>query len=403
MISQILYFGLPAPIDVKVIGYDSTNNLKVAQKLADLIARIPGAVDVHVHQDADVPELFVNVNRLMLSQVNLTQEQIAHNLLITNSDSTVVTPNFWINRKMGLPYPIAVQTPKYRIASIEALMRTPIAYPSPEILKNLKNNTQPEMPQANKLPPLERKTAALLSNFATIERRTTPGVVNHYDIQPVYDIYANIQGTDLGTVSAKIQKIIDEVQPQMTPGNEIRLTGMVNTMSNSFRMLGYGLIASIVLIYFVLVINFQSWLDPFVIIFALPGAVSGIFWALFLTHTSINIPSLMGAIVAMGLATANSILVITFANQELLQGKAPKEAALLAGKTRLRPVLMTTLAMLFGMLPMALGMGAGMEEQAPLARAMIGGLCLATLSTLFLVPVMFSYFRKRPNRYLENR
>jgi multidrug efflux pump subunit AcrB len=270
-------------------------------------------------------------------------------------------------------------------------------------LKNLKNTTQPQMPPGNKLPPLERKTSALLSNFAAIERRTTPGVVNHFDIQPVYDIYANIQGTDLGSVSTKIEKIIEELKPQMAPGNEMRLLGMVDTMRKSFRMLGLGLIASIVLIYFILVINFQSWLDPFVIIFALPGALAGIFWALFLTHTSINISSLMGAIVAMGLATANSILVITFANQELLQGKSPKEAALLAARTRLRPVLMTTFAMLFGMLPMALGIGAGMEEQAPLARSMIGGLCLATLSTLFLVPVIFSYVRKRPNRYLENR
>ncbi len=379
MISQILYFGLPAPIDVKVIGYDSANNLKVAGELVERIARIPGAVDVHLHQDVDVPELFVNVNRALLSQVNLAQENIAHNLLITNSDSTVVTPNYWINRKMGLPYLIAVQTPKYRVDSLEALMRTPISYN------------------------LQEKTAALLSNFATLERRTTPGVVNHYNIQPVYDIYANIQGSDLGNVAAKIEKIIEELQPQMAPGNEIRLKGMVSTMRSSFTMLGLGLIASIVLIYFILVINFQSWLDPFIIIFALPGALAGIFWALFLTQTSINISSLMGTIVAMGLATANSILVITFANQELFQKKSPKEAALSAGKTRLRPILMTTLAMILGMVPMALGIGAGMEEQAPLARAMIGGLLLATLSTLFLVPVIFSYFRKEPNPYLENR
>lgn len=403
MISQILYFGLPTPIDVKVIGYDAENNLEIARELVERIARIPGAVDVHLHQDVNAPELFVNVNRLLLSQINLMQDSTANSLLITNSDSTVVTPNFWINWKMGLPYPIAVQTPKYRVDSLESLLRTPISYPYPEILEHLSNNTQPQLPPGNNLPPLERKTSNLLSNFATIERRTTPGVINHYNIQPVYDIYANIQGTDLGSISTQIQHIIHELQPKLTPGNEIRLMGIVNTMHSSFRMLGLGLIASILLIYFILVINFQSWLDPFVIIFALPGALAGILWALYLTHTSINISSLMGSIVAVGLATANSILVITFANQELLQGKTPEEAALQAGKTRLRPVLMTALAMIFGMIPMALGIGAGTAQQAPLARAVIGGLLVATLSTLFLVPVMFSYLRKRANPYLESR
>lgn len=400
LIGQILYFGQPAPIDVKVIGYDDKNNLEVARELVDRISRIPGAVDVHLHQDVDTPELFVNVNRLLLTQVNLTQDQVANNLLITNSDSTVVTPNFWINKARGLPYLIAVQTPKYRVDSIEALMRTPISYLSSEFLGS---GTQPLIPSSSNLPPLERKTSELLSNLATLERRTTPGVVNHYNIQPTYDIFANIQGIDLGNVSNQVQDIIDELQPKMAPGNEIRLLGMVNTMHNSFRLLGLGLIASVILIYFILVINFQSWVDPFVIIFALPGALAGILWALFLTNTSINISSLMGSIVVMGLATANSILVITFANQELLQGKTPREAALSAGKTRLRPVLMTACAMILGMLPMALGIGAGSEEQAPLARAVVGGLLVATISTLFLVPVMFSSLRKKSNPYVESR
>ncbi len=401
LISQILYFGLPTPIDVKVIGYDDKNNLEIARELVDRISRIPGAVDVHLHQDVDAPELFIKVNRLLLSQLNIMQDRIASSLLITNSDGTVVTPNYWINRAMGLPYLISVQTPKYRTDSIESLMRTPISYPGIDLLGTL--STEPQLPSGSILPPLERRTAELLSNLATVERRTTPGVVNHYNIQPTFDIYANIQGSDLGSVSAKIQPIINELQRKMAPGNEIRLMGIANTMHDSFKMLGLGLIASILLIYFILVINFQSWVDPLVIIFALPGALSGILWALFLTHTSISISSLMGAIVAMGLATANSILVITFANQELLQGKSPKEAAISAGKIRLRPVLMTALAMIFGMLPMAFGIGAGAEAQAPLARAVIGGLLVATLSTLFLVPAIFSFARKKPNPYLEVR
>ena len=403
LISQILYFGLPAPIDVKVIGYDDKNNLETARELVDRIARIPGATDVHLHQDVDAPELFVNVNRLLLTQVNLTQDHIANNLLITNSDSTVVTPNFWINKKMGLPYPIAVQTPKYRVDSIEALMRTPVSYPSSERMQSSANKTQPQVPSGGNLPPLEQKTSELLSNLATLKRSTTPGVVNHYDIQPAYDIYANIQEVDLGTVSTQIQEIIKELQPKMAPGNEIRLLGMVSTMHSSFKLLGFGLMASIFLVYFILVINFQSWIDPFVIIFALPGALAGILWALFLTSTSISIASLMGSIVVMGLATANSVLVITFANQELLQGKSSAEAALIAGKTRLRPVLMTACAMIFGMFPMALGIGAGAEQQAPLARALIGGLLVATISTLFLVPVAFSSLRKKSNPYLESQ
>lgn len=400
MISRVLYFGLPTPIDVKVIGYDDQNNLEIARELVERIAKVPGAVDVHLHQDVDVPEIFVNVNRVLLSQINLMQNQVANVLLITNSDSTVVTPNFWINEKMRLPYPIAVQTPNYKIDSIEALMRTPISYVSTG-LNLLKNVTQPQMPPGNLLPPLERKTSELLSNLASWEKKVTPGVVNHFDIQPTYDVYVNIQGQDLGKVSAKIQKIIEELQPKMAPGNEIRLMGVVSTMKSSFKMLGLGLIGSILLIYLILVINFQSWLDPFVILFALPCALAGILWALFLTHTSLSIFSLMGSIVVMGLATANSILVVTFAGRELLQGKTPVEASLSAGKTRFRPVLMTAIAMIFGMLPMALGIGEGAEIQAPLARAAIGGLLIATLATLFLVPVIFSLACKKPNPYLE--
>ncbi len=401
LISQILYFGLPAPIDVKVIGYDDAKNLETARELVDRISRVPGAVDVHLHQDVDVPELFVNVNRLALTQVNMRQEDIANNLLITNSDSTVVTPNFWINKKMGLPYPIAVQTPKYRVDSIDSLLRTPISYAFRNQAPWAGRSTEPQIAQGNILPALEHKTSELLSNLATVERRTTPGVVNHYNIQPAYDIFANIQGADLGSVSGKIQDIIDDLQPKMAPGNQIRLLGVADTMHTSFKTLGLGLIGSFILIYFILVINFQSWADPFVILFALPCALAGVLWALFLTSTSISISSLMGSIVVMGLATANSILVVAFANQELLKGRRSIDAALAAGKTRLRPVLMTAGAMIVGMLPMAIGIGEGAEQNAPLGRAVIGGLLTATFSTLFLVPAVFSVIRKKPNPYLE--
>ncbi len=402
LISQILYFGLPAPIDVKVYGYDEQNNLNIARELESRISRLPGLVDVHLHQDVNAPELFINVNRLMLSQTHLMQNAVANDLLITNSDSTTVTPNYWINKKMGLPYLIAVQTPKYRVDSIESLMRTPISFsskisPPSTPFTYFTRHPGPPITQVQEV----RKDAELLENFATLERRFTPGVVNHYNIQPCYDIFANTQGLDLGTASKKIQAIVDEMQSKLKPGNQIQVLGMISNMNTAFRSLGLGLIASIFLIYFILVINFQSWTDPLIIIFSLPGALAGILWALFLTHSSFSIPSLMGAIVVFGLAVANSILVISFAGSALHQGKSPKEAALEAGITRLRPVLMTALAMIFGMIPMALGIGAGAHENAPLARAVIGGLIVATIATLFLVPIVFSYLRKKPNPYLE--
>ena len=376
LIGQILNFGLPTPIDVRVIGYDAGNNLEIARELVHRISQVPGVVDVHLHQDVNAPELFLNVNRILLSQIGLMQKNVTNDMLITNSDSTITTPNYWLDTKMGLPYLIAVQTPKYRVDSIEALMSTPIASP------------------------LTRRSE-LLSNIATIERRHTPAVINHFNIQPVYDIYANIQDSDLGSVASKIQKIIAEFRPKMAPGNEIHLMGKVRDMNIAFVKLGIGLIAAIILVYFILVINFQSWLDALVIMFALPGAITGVVWALYLTQTPFCIPSMFGAIVSIGVAIANSILVVTFGNHQLLEGKTSIEAIHFSGITRLRPVLITALAMIVGMIPMALGLGSGSAEHAPLARAVIGGLILATMTTLFFVPVMFSYLRKKPNPHLS--
>ena len=376
LISQILNFGLPTPIDVQVVGH-SEKNLEIAQQLVSRISHVPGAADVHLHQDVASPELFLNIDRTLLNQLQLTQQDVMNDILISFSDSTVVTPNYWLDRNVGLPYPIAVQTPKYLIDSVNELMNMPIS----------SSLTQ---------------RSSLLSNVATLERRTTPAVINHVNIQPTFDIYANVQGSSLGKVAMKIQKIIREYEPKMEPGNFIAVKGMVSDMQLAYLRLGIGFVCALILIYFVLVINFQSWLDPFIILLALLGAIAGIVWMLFLTATSLSVPALMGAIVCLGVATANSILVVSFANHQLHEGKNSKEASLAAGTIRLRPVLMTAMAMILGMLPMALGLGEGGEQNAPLGRSVIGGLTLATATTLIFVPVMFSLLRKKANIYIES-
>lgn len=376
MINQILDFGLPSPIDVRVIGYNQEENLKIAKELVERISHVPGAVDVHLHQIVDSPELFLTTDRTALAQIGLTQIDLANDYLISNSSSTMITPNFWLDRKKGIPYLIGVMTPQYCVDSIEALMNMPVASSM-------------------------TKQSTLLSNLAKIEQRLTPAVVNHYNIQPVYDIYANVQGRDLGGVSTDIQKIIDEYQPKMAPGNQILLLGMVDEMNSAFSMLAIGFVFAILLVYFVMVINFQSWLDPFIIITALIGVASGIIWILYLTDTYVSVPALMGAIMCIGVGTSNSILMVTFGNYQLHEGKSSLEAILYAGATRLRPVLMTALAMIVGMIPMALALGDGGEQNAPLGIAVIGGLFVATFTTLFFVPVVFSLLRTKPNKYLE--
>lgn len=397
MISRILSFGLPAPIDIKIVGYDEKNNLHIARKLADKISQIPGATDIHIHQEVEVPELFVNVNRQLLSKINLTQDIVADNLLITNSNSAAITPNFWINKDKGLPYPIAVQTPKYRVDSIEALMRTPISY-----LDSANYSTQIQMPPLKNVSYLERTSSELLSNIASIQRQNTSGVINHFNIQPVYDVFVDVEGKDLGTIYSKIHKIIDELKPELTPGNELYITGTASVMSYSYHKLALGLIASLLLIYFILVISFESWSQPLIIIFSLPCAISGILWALYLTRTSINISSLMGAVVVIGLSIAHAALIIAFTKQELLTEKQVMKSLFNAGKLRLRPILMTILPTIVAMIPLALGIGTEANQQAPLARVIIGGLIVSTFSSLFLVPVIFSYLSKK-SQALESK
>lgn len=377
MISQILYFGLPTPINVRVSGYDFKNNLEIAQELVERISHIPGAEDVHMHQVLDAPQLYLKLDRTQLANLKLMEQDAANDVLISFGTSNSVTPNFWLDRQSGIPYLISVQTPKYRVNSIEEMMRMPISSPL-------------------------TKEAQLLSNVATVERRVAPGVVTHLNIQPVYDILANVQGRDLGGVASDIYKIMDELKPRMAPGNKILMRGIVSNMNEAFTRLALGFIFAIILVYLLMVVNFQSWVDPFIIIMALPGGVCGIIWMLYLTHTTFSVPSLMGAIMTMGVATANSILIVTFANSQLHEGKNNIEAMLNAGCTRLRPVLMTASAMIVGMIPMAMAMGEGGEQNAPLGRAAIGGLLFATVTTLFFVPVMFTFLRKIPNPYLSS-
>jgi multidrug efflux pump subunit AcrB len=378
IVNQILNLGLPTPIDVKVAGYDQKNNLKVAQELVEKISHVPGAVDTHLHQVVDFPELFLDVDRTKLAMNGITQSNITNDILLNFSDSTTLTPNFWLDLKSGIPYQIAVQNPKYRINSVEDLLHIPISSP-------LTNQSE------------------LLCNLCKLERRSTPGVVNHLNIQPVYDIYANVQSRDLGSVASDIQTIVDEYNPKMAIGNSIMLKGLVSDMKTAFGKLALGFLFAVLLVYLIMVINFQSWLDPFVITMAIPGAFAGIVWILFLTGTTFSIPSLMGSIMSIGVVTANSILLVTFANFQLREGKNSIESIHLAALTRLRPILMTALAMIVGMIPMALAFGEGGEQNAPLGKAVIGGLILATLTTLFFVPIIFSFLRHKENPYLHTK
>jgi CzcA family heavy metal efflux pump len=370
IVTQILNFGLPSPIDVQVQGYDPAN-YEVARRLRARLATVPGTADVHMHQVVNAPDLHLEIDRVRAAQFGLTQQDVANSIYISLSSSGAVQPNFWLDPKMGITYMVAAQTPQHSIDSINALRNTPIP------LHTLNNRTQ------------------LLGNMATLMPAVLPVVINHHDGAPVFDIFANTQHSDLGSVAAKIDRIVQQERKQLPPGTKIVLRGQVESMNEAFDRLGLGLAFAALLVYLLMVVNYQSWLDPFIIICALPGAFCGIVWALFLTQTTFNVPSLMGAIMSIGVATANSILLVTFANELRATGMAPFEAAVTAGFTRLRPILMTAFAMVVGMLPMALGLGEGGEQNAPLARAVIGGLSVATFATLFFVPLMFTLIHGR--------
>jgi CzcA family heavy metal efflux pump len=364
IVSQILNFGLPSPIDIQIIG-KSPQNYLLAQRIANRLRHVPGAVDVHVQQLMGSPALNLSVDRIRAQQVGLQQRDVAQNLLVSLSGSFQTAPTFWLNPENGVTYSVAVQTPEYRVDSLQALMNTPV-----------------NAPQA--------PASQVLANLATVSPATTAAVVSHYNIQPVMDVYASVQGRDLGGVANDTRALLAEFKDKMPRGTQIVLRGQVETMATSFAGLRFGLVMSIILVYLLIVVNFQSWLDPLIIISALPGALAGIIWILLLTHTTLSVPSLTGAVMCMGVATANSILVISFARERMRDGLSAWDAALEAGYTRIRPVIMTALAMIIGMVPMALGFGEGGEQNAPLGRAVIGGLIFATVATLFFVPVVFS-------------
>jgi len=371
IVSQILNFGLPSPIDIQVTGYKQPENRAYAREIAEKIRHVPGIADLRVHQVFDNPELLVTVDRSRARDLGLNQMEVAANMLISLSGSFQTSPNFWLNPKNGVSYNIVSQTPQFQMDSLEALANIPIGAP------------------------LSNGAPQILGSVASIARAAGPAVISHYNVQPVIDIYAGIQDRDLGGVSRDIDNILNDTAADVPKGTTIAVRGQPNTMETSFVGLFGGLAFSIVLVYLLIVVNFQSWLDPFIIITALPGALAGIVWMLFLTHTTLSVPALTGAIMCMGVATANSILVVSFARDLVGRGHLPLAAALEAGATRFRPVLMTALAMIIGMVPMALGLGEGGEQNAPLGRAVIGGLTAATVATLFFVPVVFSLLHGR--------
>jgi multidrug efflux pump subunit AcrB len=373
MTNQILNFGLPAPIDVQIMGRNAGANFAIAQDLRKRIAGIPGAVDVHVRQQVNAPTLKVLVDRTKAGQAGLTQRDVASSMLISLSSSTQLAPNQWLSPVNGVNYSVNVQTPQSRNNSIDALRRTPITA----------------------LTPAAGASPQLLDNLIQVQRTTSTAIVNHYDVQPVFDVYADVDQRDLGGVATGIQQAVQAVRPRLAKDAVITVRGQVKTMRDSFTRLGFGIVFAILLVYLLMVVNFQSWVDPFIIMMATPGAFGGILWMLFATQTTLNVPSLMGAIMAIGVATANSILLVTFANDERrMHGQNAHDAALAAGFTRLRPVVMTAAAMVIGMLPMAFGLGEGGEQNAPLARAVIGGLLVATFTTLFMVPIAYTWLRK---------
>src|SRR5262249_47110952 len=370
IVTQILNFGLPAPIDVQIVGRNLDGNRRFAAALLPRLAQVPGMADLRVHQAFNQPLLHLDVDRTRAVQTGFTQRDVANNLLISLSGSAQVTPTFWLNPATGVSYTIATQTPQYKVDSLQDIGTIPVvgaAQTTPQVLEAL----------------------------ASVKREAHLAVASHYNVQPVIDIFGAVQGRDLGGVAREMQPILDAAAKDLPRGSQIVVRGTVETMTSSFVGLVAGLGLAIVLVYLLIVVNFQSWLDPFIIISALPAALAGIVWMLFLSHTTINVPSLTGAIMCMGVATANSILVVSFAKEQFAAGESAAAAAVAAGFTRFRPVLMTALAMIIGMVPMAIGLGEGGEQNAPLGRAVIGGLTLATVASLFFVPAVFAVFHRR--------
>jgi multidrug efflux pump subunit AcrB len=372
IVTQILNFGLPAQIDVRTVGYDRTTNLRVAKEMQRRIAAIPGIADAHLQQEVGAPAFYATIDRARAQQLNLNANTIATNLNVSLSSSEQVSPSFWTDPSSGIPYFIAVQTPEPRVASLNDLSNTPVS---------------------GTISPAGAVIPGLLSNVATITRSTVPTNTNQTNVQPIYDVYASVQGRDLGSVAADINKVIGDLRPRLSPGNSIQIAGQIQSMNDAFRDLGIGLLFAAVFVYLLMVVNYQNFGEPLVVILALPATFCGILTMLFVTDTTLNVPSLMGAIMAVGVASANSILLVTFAREKQMVGRTAFDAAITAGYTRIRPVLMTAAAMIVSMIPMAIG-GPGQEQNAALARAVIGGLLFATPTTLLVVPYLFARLRK---------
>jgi multidrug efflux pump subunit AcrB len=366
IVDQVLNFGQPAPIDIRVSGPDNDQAYAVAVKLAHDLKPLPGIVDSHIFQVPNAPALTVNVDRSLASQLGLDQLGVANDVLVTTNSSAQTKPNFWVDPRNDVSYPLVVQMPTYDIESSHDLWSMPLSSDSEH-----SNNTQ------------------FLMNVARFDRGTIPMVLSQYNIRPVFDVDADVQGRDLNSVAYDIDKVIAADRPDPSKAISIVLSGQVETMRTSYSGIFSGMAFAVILVYLFLVINFQSWIDPLIVLFAVPFALGGVMWMLYLTHTHLSVPALMGTLMCIGLTTANSILVVTFANQRMEAGDDAFLAAEVAGYTRLRPVLMTAGAMILGMIPMALGVGEGGEQNAPLARAVIGGLFFATFATLVLVPIMF--------------
>ena len=381
MVTQILNFGLPSAIDVKVTGADLRADYDIAAKLMKQIEMIPGTVDTHIHQRLDQPTVSLNMDRTQLQQFGLSPNDVTSDLLVSTAGTTTTSPAFWLSPSNGVVYNLTVQSPQYAIDSLDELLRTPVRAASAAL------TTSPQ----------------LLSNLVGVAPTVQEAVDSRFNLSPTIDIFASAQGRDMGSISVDIRRLVAELRPHLPRGVSVDIRGQTETMKNSFVELGLGLVMAVVMVYLLIVVNFQSWVDAFIIITALPAALAGICWMLLLTGTTLSVPALTGAIMTMGVATANSILVVSFARQRMGEGLGPIKAALDAGATRIRPVLMTALAMIIGMIPMALGLGEGAEQNAPLGRAVIGGLLFATVSTLFFVPVIFAGIHRRLELHRERR
>jgi multidrug efflux pump subunit AcrB len=405
MTTQILNFGLAAPIDVQIAGRAVEGDYKVAQAMREEISRIPGTSDINIFQEPNYPVVEVNVDRVKAAQAGLTQRDVAGSMLVSLSASGQLSPNQWVDPANGVSYAILVQTPQYRLDSMSDLSQTPITSSADSLYSSVATSPILQAPTGASLayanPGAMNNPAELLGNISSFKRGVSMEAIDHYSIRPVFDILVTPDRRDLGGVASDVQKVVQKYQPQLPGGSTITLRGQVQTMNDSFFRLGIGIVCAMVLVYLLMVVNFQSWIDPLIVLSTIPSALAGILWMLFVTRTTLSVPSLMGSLMTIGVATSNAILIVTFANDEQMDGKNAIAAALSAGYVRMRPVIMTATAMILGMLPMALAFGQGGEQNAPLGRAVIGGLMFVTISNLLFIPVVYSYLRKRPPVDLE--